>query len=328
MPWLGRLQSGMTGRRPDTPPRYRYVRSGTSDDEQDCNGDSSKVLAARRRAGSLGRPVQISRRLDRQRHGGTALIEGKPAAPALHALQAPALLKLGQLGLDAPPSFETFLPAPRPSEKMLGMEVSNPPYCHLGSDPVASAIPAFARPSPGKPVFQRSQSVGRNVQRESAFLRPPVGTVGTLLGHLQMPVVPFGLPPPFGHTMAAPLAPAAPASHSCPFPPSQTFANSLPVSGSLAECHQADAELRTQSHLRPPPLQMTPQTHLPTGHDCQQKIQHVTSNPQTHAFAQGVFPTSTALHLEQSPWHRDQLVPEPEQVTTQKYRETREPQAG
>jgi hypothetical protein len=68
---------------PETPPRYRYTKSGDSDDEAKESDAKNKVgktdrfdkaqaavLTSRKRSGSLGRPLCMSRVLDRQRHGG------------------------------------------------------------------------------------------------------------------------------------------------------------------------------------------------------------------------------------------------------------------
>ena len=181
--FLGNLSDGMTGTgipRPETPPRYRYVCSGTSDDEEECHGNN-KVLAARKRAGSVGRPVLISRKLDRQRHGGTSEVSPEMSGVPQAALQAPAMLNLGYL--DAALGLDPFVGRDQrnPADKnVFGIEVSASSACQAYSvyDPGSSAqvASAFA----GQPCmapsrsFQRSQSAGRNVRRESAFLRPAV----------------------------------------------------------------------------------------------------------------------------------------------------------
>ena len=162
----------MTGTRPETPPRYRYIRSGTSDDEQENDGNGNTVLAARKRAGSVGRPVLISRRLDRQRHGGTHVL-GEAAVPPQSVLQAPALLGLGCL--DANASFGLDMFTRRHLD--FAANVPNESRNWIGNDPMAFIPAVPAAPSSAWPCMVaksacRSQSVGTHVRRESAFLRP------------------------------------------------------------------------------------------------------------------------------------------------------------
>jgi len=228
---LGKLADGMTGTRPETPPRYRYIRSGTSDDEQENDGNGNTVLAARKRAGSVGRPVLISRRLDRQRHGGTHVL-GEAAVPPQSVLQAPALLGLGCL--DANASFGLDMFTRRHLD--FAANVPNESRNWIGNDPMAFIPAVPAAPSSAWPCMAaksacRSQSVGTHVRRESAFLRPS----GSF----------FGAPAP-APTMATP--PSRPHSVFSHVPPRCHSFSWQSVPGTASACLQADG----QEHSAPP----------------------------------------------------------------------------
>ena len=170
---------------PETPPRYRYVKSGVSDDEDEghvqrareenqlkdkakdkAQSGQSKVLAARKRSGSLGRPLCMSRVLDRQRHGGENVWPGQ-GREARFVLQAPPLLKLGQL--QAPtldplnplvtgyPDTRTFMPG--------NLGPFAPPM------PLFQPVSSFDLRSAGS--SRRSLSAGANFYTSRAPLVPP-----------------------------------------------------------------------------------------------------------------------------------------------------------
>lgn len=152
---------------PETPPRYRYTKSGDSDDEAKESDAKNKVgktdrfdkaqaavLTSRKRSGSLGRPLCMSRVLDRQRHGGEVPLceqsqasQGEPRkirgwseAPRRFVLQAPPLLKLGHLQTPV-------LPDPLNSFGMPG-KVQN---AYPGSEGVGASQTAFVPPAPPAP---------------------------------------------------------------------------------------------------------------------------------------------------------------------------------
>lgn len=232
----------MTGTRPETPPRYRYVRTGTSDDEQENDGNGNTVLAARKRAGSVGRPVLISRRLDRQRHGGTQVLS-EAAVPPQSVLQAPALLGLGCI--DAPFGLDIFTRRHQggPENCMFAMDFAAnvPSECRTcsGNDPMARipavpAAPSFAWPCMTAKSACRSQSVGTNVRRESAFLRPSSSV--------------FGAPAPAPTT--APPPPSHPHSVFSHVPPRcHSFSWQSAHGTNASACLQSDG----QEHLPPQP---------------------------------------------------------------------------
>ena len=152
---------------PETPPRYRYTKSGDSDDEAKESDAKDKVgktvdrfdkaqaavLTSRKRSGSLGRPLCMSRVLDRQRHGGEVpqnceppsqeprRIRGWSEAPRRFVLQAPPLLKLGHLQTPV-------LPDPLNSFGMPG-KVQN---AYPGSEAVGASQTAFVPPAPPAPA--------------------------------------------------------------------------------------------------------------------------------------------------------------------------------
>lgn len=140
---------------PETPPRYRYIKSGVSDDEdeakdkrntrteaksKDSKGqkdEDSKVLAARKRSGSLGRPLCMSRVLDRQRHGGEQNTWCYGGEGPRFVLQAPPLLKLGQLQTPT---------LPDPLNPFLGSSYSGYPQTRtfaIGQPFVPQPVPFF-----------------------------------------------------------------------------------------------------------------------------------------------------------------------------------------
>eukprot|EP00435_Cladocopium_sp_Y103_P051633 s1074_g16.t1 len=153
---------------PETPPRYRYTKSGDSDDEAKESDAKDKVgtvdrfdkaqaavLTSRKRSGSLGRPLCMSRVLDRQRHGGEVQnvqncepqsqaeprrIRGWSEAPRRFVLQAPPLLKLGHLQTPV-------LPDPLNSFGMPGKVQSAYP----GSEGIGACQTAFVPPAPPAP---------------------------------------------------------------------------------------------------------------------------------------------------------------------------------
>jgi len=177
---VGIAQRCMDAPRPETPPRYRYVSTGASDEEETSRSEKSsrKVLAARKRAGSVGRPVLLSRNLDRQRHGGS---EQMHDSMPKHTLQAPALLKLGQLntplfshlpGSSCTASLvdcsNVFQPMPRPRSFSVGRAVAH-----------GSGLPLEAAKCPESGACQRSLSAGRTVRQESP-LGPCLGLQGAM----------------------------------------------------------------------------------------------------------------------------------------------------
>ena len=276
--------------RPETPPRYRYVRSGTSDDEEaHCDSTSNKVLAARKRAGSLGRPVMISRKLDRQRHGGASEVSAEvPPAPQ-PVLQAPALLKLGHI--DAPFLLDAFRRREQgrpPAKHLFGMNFAHAgyPFC-LARDliPVqAVPVPAMGQACMGsaKPPFQRSQSAGRNAPRESAFLRP---WTSTRLENLLAPAPNSAPLLPCGHAWGTQQMQRE--AGSCSLPPSNSFTlggqwTSAALASNLADAHQwVDDDLqRCTQQVHP----LQPQTLQPP-HELQRNEQPATTSqlqPASH----------------------------------------------
>lgn len=172
---------------PETPPRYRYTKSVSDDeDEAKAHGDATgagkvadkAVLASKKRSGSLGRPLCMSRVLDRQRHGGegsqplqpepqgeTRRIRGWSEAPGSHGrrvlqapseapgpsnrfvLQAPPLLTLGQLQAPLLPDPLNSARFGIPGTNVPSVPVPNP----YGGEGSAVRPPAFMMGPIGNP---------------------------------------------------------------------------------------------------------------------------------------------------------------------------------